>query len=138
MCRKRLSSPRCRFELIDSALVVIVPGQKYIKKTQMIFEDFRSFHRICDVTGGKMGEKIPKWSKTPYILTALWHRGVKLAWWVHVGMANSLVALNLEIWEILILFVTSKGKKGAKKDPKLRKKTPYLHNNCSIRVETCR
>ena len=25
MCRKRLSSPRCRSELIDSALVVIVP-----------------------------------------------------------------------------------------------------------------
>ena len=28
MCRKRLSSPRCRSELIDSARVVIVPGQK--------------------------------------------------------------------------------------------------------------
>ena len=32
MCRKRLSSPRCRSELIDSAWVVIVPGQKCIKK----------------------------------------------------------------------------------------------------------
>ena len=31
MCRKRLSSPRCRSELIDSAWVVIVPGQKCIK-----------------------------------------------------------------------------------------------------------
>ena len=71
----------------------------------MIFEDFRSYHRICDVTGGKKGEKVPKWSKTPYILTEVCHRGVKLAWWVHVGMTNSLVALNLEIWEILILFV---------------------------------
>ena len=30
--RKRLSSPRCRSELIDSAWVVIVPGQKCIKK----------------------------------------------------------------------------------------------------------
>ena len=28
VCRKRLSSPRCRSELIDSAWVVIVPGQK--------------------------------------------------------------------------------------------------------------
>ena len=32
MCRKHLSSPRCRSELIDSAWVVIVPGQKCIKK----------------------------------------------------------------------------------------------------------
>ena len=32
VCRKRLSSPRCRSELIDSAWVVIVPGQKCIKK----------------------------------------------------------------------------------------------------------
>ena len=31
MCRKRLSSPRCRSELIDSVWVVIVPGQKCIK-----------------------------------------------------------------------------------------------------------
>ena len=34
MCRERLSSPRCRSELIDSAWVVIVPGQKCIKKTK--------------------------------------------------------------------------------------------------------
>ena len=33
VCRKRVSSPRCRSELIDSAWVVIVPGQKYIKKS---------------------------------------------------------------------------------------------------------
>ena len=32
MCRKHLSSPRCRSKLIDSAWVVLVPGQKYIKK----------------------------------------------------------------------------------------------------------
>ena len=31
MCRKRLSSSRCRSELIDSAWVVIIPGQKCIK-----------------------------------------------------------------------------------------------------------
>ena len=31
MCRKRLSSPRCRSELIDSAWVVNVPGQKCVK-----------------------------------------------------------------------------------------------------------
>ena len=30
MCRKRLSSPRCRSELIGSAWIVIVPGQKGI------------------------------------------------------------------------------------------------------------
>ena len=35
MCRKRLSSPRCRPELIDSAWVIIVPGQKCIKKNQL-------------------------------------------------------------------------------------------------------
>ena len=33
MCRKRLSSPRCRSDLIDSACAVIVPGQKCIKKS---------------------------------------------------------------------------------------------------------
>ena len=32
MCRKRLSSPRCRSELIDSAWLVNVPGQKCINK----------------------------------------------------------------------------------------------------------
>ena len=32
VCRKRLSSPRCRSELIDSAWVVIVAGQEIIKK----------------------------------------------------------------------------------------------------------
>ena len=32
MCHKCLSSPCCRSELIDSAWVVIVPGQKCIKK----------------------------------------------------------------------------------------------------------
>ena len=62
--------------------------------------------------------------------------GVKLALRVHVGMTNSLVALNLEIGEISILFVASKGKKGVKRDPKLQNKTPYFHNNCSIRVES--
>ena len=36
MCCKRLSSPRCRSELIDSAWVVIVPGQKYIKKIDLV------------------------------------------------------------------------------------------------------
>ena len=35
MCRKRLSSPRCRSELIDSASVVIVPGQKCINKNKL-------------------------------------------------------------------------------------------------------
>ena len=32
VCRKSLSGPRCRSELIDSAWVVIVPGKKCIKK----------------------------------------------------------------------------------------------------------
>ena len=76
----------------------------------MIFEDFRSHW-------GEMGEKVPKRSKTPYILTAVCHRRVKLACWEHVGMTNSLVALNLEIWEILILFVTSNGKRELKGTP---------------------
>ena len=32
LCRKRLPSPRCRSELIDSAWVVIVPGPKNASK----------------------------------------------------------------------------------------------------------
>ena len=32
VCVVNVSSPRCRSELIDSAWVVIVPGQKCIKK----------------------------------------------------------------------------------------------------------
>ena len=32
VCRKRRSSPHCRSELIYSAWVVIVPGQKCLKK----------------------------------------------------------------------------------------------------------
>ena len=34
VCRKRLSSPRCRSELSDSAWVVIVPGQKKMHKNK--------------------------------------------------------------------------------------------------------
>ena len=41
---------------------------------QMILEDFRSFHRICDVTGSKKGEKVPKWSKTPYLDSSMSQR----------------------------------------------------------------
>ena len=37
MCRKRLSSPRCRSELIDSAWVVIVLAKKCIKKIKTKF-----------------------------------------------------------------------------------------------------
>ena len=54
MCRKRLSSPRCRSELIDSAWVVIVPGQKCInpppppKKTFDSAHTFRSHFRTVD------------------------------------------------------------------------------------------
>ena len=41
MCRKRLSSPRCRSELIDSAWVVIVPGQKlHAMATAAILKSF--------------------------------------------------------------------------------------------------
>ena len=36
MCRNRLSSPRSRSELIDSAWVVIVPGQKCFKKMVVV------------------------------------------------------------------------------------------------------
>ena len=36
VCRKRLSSPRCRSELIDSAWVVIVPGQNCIKNPKKL------------------------------------------------------------------------------------------------------
>ena len=45
MCRKRLSSPRCRSELIDSAWVVIVLGQKCIQKT----------HKAWTITVSKIG-----------------------------------------------------------------------------------
>ena len=37
--RKRLSSPRCRSELIDSAWVVIVPGQKKRIKKYLWLKD---------------------------------------------------------------------------------------------------
>ena len=40
MSRKRLSSPRCRSELIDSAWVVIVPGQNALKKTKNGYDTF--------------------------------------------------------------------------------------------------
>ena len=40
MCRKRLSTPRCRSELIDSAWVVIVPGQKCIGKNSSVLPNF--------------------------------------------------------------------------------------------------
>ena len=36
VCRKRLSSPRRRSELFDSAAVVIVPGHKCIKKSFLV------------------------------------------------------------------------------------------------------
>ena len=42
MCRKRLSSPRCRSELIDSVWVVIVPGQKCIKEKLKFPFNFRA------------------------------------------------------------------------------------------------
>ena len=58
VCRKRLSSPRCRSELIDSTWVVIVPGQKCIKKQQ---QKTRAFHEewagpgraTCAFQGGR-------------------------------------------------------------------------------------
>ena len=46
MCRKRLSSPRSRSELIDSAWVVIVPGQKCIKKVMKDVPDYYHGKRI--------------------------------------------------------------------------------------------
>ena len=44
MCRKRLSSPRCRSELIDSAWVVIVPGQNCINRKK------RNVMYVCNVS----------------------------------------------------------------------------------------
>ena len=40
VCSKRLSSPSCRSELIESAWVVIVPGQKCIQKLTHITKLF--------------------------------------------------------------------------------------------------
>ena len=54
MCRKRLSSARCRSELIDSAWVVIVPGQKCINKNN---KKVGSLNMINNMTF-KMPEKI--------------------------------------------------------------------------------
>ena len=51
MCRKRLSSPRCRSELIDSAWVVIDPGQKCIKKNSNIVNNFGYFSTIFTLAG---------------------------------------------------------------------------------------
>ena len=39
VCRKLLSSPRCRSELIDSAWAVNVPGQKCIKKNDSVHKN---------------------------------------------------------------------------------------------------
>ena len=47
MCRKRLSSPRCRSELIDSAWVVIVPGQKCIKNDSLL--PITAIKRMSDI-----------------------------------------------------------------------------------------
>ena len=48
MCRKRLSSPRCRSELIDSAWVVIVPGQKCINKNPDILALVKLLEQLAD------------------------------------------------------------------------------------------
>ena len=55
MCRKRLSSPRCRSELIDSAWVVIVPGQKKEIKGGLVDHLFNlgigiSYDRVLSIT----------------------------------------------------------------------------------------
>ena len=74
-----------------------------------VFSVFVTSQGVKSVGGG--GARSQNGPKHP-ILTAVCHRGVNIAWWVHVGMTNSLVVLNLLIWEILILFVTSKGEGG--------------------------
>ena len=63
MCCKRLSSPRCRSELIDSAWVVIVPGQKYIKKQQKKHTQAHS-HMLA-------------WTHTPGLKPAHFSKGAK-------------------------------------------------------------
>ena len=50
VCRKRLSCPRCRSELIDSAWVVIVPGQKCMKKKDSKETAPRSWLSCCWLT----------------------------------------------------------------------------------------
>ena len=61
LCRKRLSSPRCRSELIDSALLVIVHGQKMRTQCFRAFGDANTsgilrtpatfHHQLCCFVG---------------------------------------------------------------------------------------
>ena len=66
MCRKRLSSPRCRSELIDSAWVVIVPGQKCInkKKHYMVMEQ-ANFIDIFKIF--KLRQKVEEATRLVYV-----------------------------------------------------------------------
>ena len=73
MCRKRLSSPRCRSELIDCAWVVIVPGQKCIKKSKsadsvgkyiMWFKYSTQIASLAAVDGLEGHEENQEWGKT--------------------------------------------------------------------------
>ena len=60
MCRKRVSSPRCGSELIDSAWVVIAPGQKcinikiynYLSDRKQRTKVNNSFRTWSDITAG--------------------------------------------------------------------------------------
>ena len=61
MCRKCLSSPRCRSELIDSAWVVIVPGEKCIKNEQELQLSMQEIFRIERVLKKTKNQVFVKW-----------------------------------------------------------------------------
>ena len=74
MCRKRLSSPRCRSELIDSAWAVIVPGQKCINNNKkIIIRDYNS--RLGDMN--ILSQKTLKWKYAPNVDDVVKNHGLK-------------------------------------------------------------
>ena len=78
MCRKRLSSPRCRFELIESAWVVIVPGQKCMKKKVLTPSHLFMGRRLISHEGRLLMEIYDESSETlnnrqKYLKTLLQH-----------------------------------------------------------------
>ena len=60
MCRKRLSSPRCRSELIVSAWVVIVPGQKCKKKKKKMYDSDERENEVEDEAYQFFVDKVEK------------------------------------------------------------------------------
>ena len=95
MCRKRLSSPRCRSELIDSAWVVIVPGQKCIKKSFNFYVGIKFSPYLTALKSGfcviSTGESILKTNDS-----AGWRCPIIIR---PFGVISNAIVLTNEIWK---------------------------------------